>query len=67
MSMIAVVPSPNPALPPCVLKWAGRRGLSVVATTYCGREHPVAAGIMQIPSDAKHCESCKAAIAATPR
>lgn len=52
---------------PCPIKWVGRSGLGVKALTYCGREANAAAGVVQIPVDAKICETCKTEIAKVPR
>lgn len=63
LSMIAVVPGINPAVPPCPIKWVGKRGMmSVIAITYCGNEAGVAAGVSQVPAHARFCPKCEAAI-----
>lgn len=33
----------------CVIKWVGRKGLGVKTTVYCGDEHNVADGVVQVP------------------
>ncbi len=65
--MIAAVSSPNPIMPPCPIRWVGRKGLSVQAVTYCNQTRSVADGVVQIPEEAKICENCKKAIASVPR
>jgi len=64
LSMIAVVPGINPAVPPCPIKWVGRRGLSVSAVTYCGNTVSVGDGVSQVPSHTRVCTKCEAAISA---
>lgn len=50
-------------MPPCPIRWVGRKGLGVKAQTYCGREAGVTDGVLQLPDTAKICEGCKAKIA----
>lgn len=61
--MIAAIPHVHPTMPPCPIRWVGRKGLGVKAQTYCGREAGVTDGVLQLPDTAKICEGCKAKIA----
>lgn len=68
MGMIAAVPSINPALPPCAVKWVGKTGFaSLGVQTYCNQPRGIEKGVIQIPDDAVICGACETAIASVPR
>lgn len=59
--MIAVTPVQSTQTP-CVVKWVGRRGLTVKIVTYCGAVADAAQGVFQVPDGTFVCEKCRAAL-----
>lgn len=49
---------------PCIVRWTGRRGLSVRTYTYCNKDVPAGEGVLQLPDGAGTCEACNTAVAA---
>ena len=61
--MKAIVPTEITGKPlPCVVRWIGRKGLSVRALTWCGDDYSAADGVGQVPDEIKTCESCNGEI-----
>ncbi len=60
LSMVAAIPGQEQH--PCVIQWTGRRGLKVVALTYCGDTVNAAEGVLQIPGNRSFCSRCTAAL-----
>lgn len=45
-----------------IIKWVGRRGIKVVADTFCKKSVPAADGVMQVPiTQPDICKDCRAA------
>ena len=59
-SMVAAIPGHHTH--PCVIKWTGRKGLKVVAVTYCGDTVNAAEGVYQLPNTHDFCPSCLEAL-----
>jgi hypothetical protein len=53
--MVAAIPNGHST---CVIKWTGRKGLKVVALTYCGDTVNAADGVLQLPNTAEFCSNC---------
>jgi hypothetical protein len=47
---------------PCIVRWTGRRGLSVRTFTYCNQDVAAGEGVLQLPDGAATCDACTAAV-----
>lgn len=61
VSVVAVI---GPLDDPCIVHETYRKGLKVIASSWCSKQYNAADGVRQVPTTMKFCTRCVAAIEA---